>query len=58
MVVSVSKLADLDRPSGVLSWIMRQKPNHYEEVKIVPLFADEINRLKVLCIRDNSIGVF
>jgi hypothetical protein len=52
------KLNDLDnRSSGLMSWLMRQKPTHYEYVKIFPFLKLEANSLRVLCIRDNTASV-
>ncbi len=58
MSMAIAKLNDLDRSNGLMSWFIKQKPTHYEQVKIVPLFAHEINRLKILCLRDGMAGVF
>lgn len=58
MYLFVSKLVDLQRPSGFMSWFTKQKPTHYEQVKILPLLTHGMNSLRVLCIKDSTVGVY
>lgn len=57
VTLEVTKLVDQSKPTGIWSWLTRQKPIHYESIKIVLISCVEDNSYNFLCIRDNTAAV-